>query len=140
MGDGEFGMHLIIDAKHPKLAMRSQEAIQTFFEKLVVILAMETLGPFVIRRMDQDNNRGFSAFQMITFSHVSFHGDEINNSFYLDIFSCQEFDVYQVLDFVQFYFEPDRMRHRVVSRNHLHGPAVGTLGYKIVEEELMDKE
>lgn len=114
-GEGPWGQHLIVDVVGYTKTL-SRGVVHGFVSDLVYVLKMTTLGEICIEEMHEENNIGFSAFQMITTSHVSFHEDRIHRRIYIDVFSCAEFEFGDVLVFIDSFFEPQSMTHRLITR------------------------
>ena len=113
------GQHLLVDACEVNEEIEYSASIENFFDELIEILGMKRLGPFVIEFVDELQNKGWSAVQMITTSSITFHADEIGMGFYLDVFSCKPFDEHLVLTLVHEYFEPKKIRSRNIARSIL---------------------
>lgn len=112
------GQHLIIDAcALTNDAFASKVAITDFFGRLIDALEMKQLGPLRIYRVEEPSNRGYTALQVITTSHIAFHADEIGRGFYLDVFSCRPFDAGKVVDLVVGFFAPAHFASSCVVRD-----------------------
>lgn len=111
------GQHLLVDVCGVNDEIKYADLIEDFLDRLIEALEMNRLGPFVMRRVDESNNKGWSAFQMITTSSIAFHADEIGNGFYLDVFSCKWFDENKVLELVRDYFDPKEVRSKSIARS-----------------------
>ena len=118
------GQHLLIDACGVNERVAEEESIIRFFDNLIDTLEMARLAPLTIERVDQPDNQGISATQMITTSHISFHGDEIGVGFYLDIFSCKPFENEKVLTLVRDTFEPQKLYSTILTRELSPCPGV----------------
>lgn len=104
-----WGYHLIVDGYEPNDAVCDPDKVKKFFDDLIVALDMKSLGPLIAGVVDEPDNKGVSAMQMITTSHIAFHSDEIGDAFYLDVFSCKEFDKSVVTHIVRATFEPEHI-------------------------------
>lgn len=102
-----WGKHLILDVANGDIeAVRSKEVIQNFVNELVVKIDMIAFGPTWIERFatHDETKSGISFVQMIETSNITGHFVDKDGSFYLDIFSCKDFDENDVLDLVEKYF------------------------------------
>jgi len=115
-GTGPWGKHLLVDCKNYSRRW-TKEHIARFIDGLIFLLKMKKLGPLVIDEMDEENNKGISAIQMITTSSITFHEDAIRKSFYLDVFSCSDFDAENVIDMIKAWFDPQDIKWQVIERN-----------------------
>lgn len=115
-----WGKHLIIDARGGNItAISSKEHIAKFVDELVVAIDMVKYGPLWIERFATHDpvKAGISFCQMIETSNITAHFCEIDGSFYLDLFSCKDYDVETVEDLIADYFEPNDMSVRIVDRD-----------------------
>ena len=103
-----WGKHLWIDAEAGNENVSSEEKIREFFDELIIAIDMVKFGDLWIQRFATHdiNKSGYSAFQMIETSNVAGHFVDKNGDFYLDIFSCKDFDQDTVLNLVKKYFNP----------------------------------
>lgn len=114
-GEGPWGKHLIVDVRGYSFPV-TRENLAWFMDLLIEKLKMNRLGPLHVEEMNEENNKGFSAVQMITTSSISFHEDAITKNVYLDVFSCDEFDVNEVLHLVDDWFVPYQVKHHLIWR------------------------
>ena len=59
---------------------------------------------------------GFSLVQLIETSSITGHFVDKNGDFYLDVFSCKEYDIQKVIKFVNNYFEPKSIKDTYLLR------------------------
>lgn len=105
-----WGKHLILDVANGDLeAVRSKEVIQNFVNELVKAIDMIAFGPTWIERFATHDatKSGISFVQMIETSNITGHFVDKDGSFYLDIFSCKDFDEEIVVELVEKYFGED---------------------------------
>jgi S-adenosylmethionine/arginine decarboxylase-like enzyme len=119
--DEHWGYHLLMDMSGCNKNINSVRKIREFYKELISELKMKTLSDLILEYVDEDNNRGHSAMQMITTSSITFHADDNNMCLYLDIFSCKTFDRDKALQTVQKHFEPASLAHKFIYRDA--GPA-----------------
>ena len=114
-----WGKHLIIDAENGNISkITDKDHIAKFVDNLIEKIDMVKYGPLWIERFATHdvNKAGISFVQMIETSNVTGHFVEKNGDFYLDIFSCKEFDPIIVLELVDDYFQPENMVYEEILR------------------------
>lgn len=104
-----WGYHLILDISACNKGIDEPEAIKAFFEELIRELKIKPLSDLMIYRVEGEQGRGLTAFQVITTSHISFHGDDDQRSVYMDIFSCLSFNPNPAVLLVKKHFEPQKI-------------------------------
>jgi S-adenosylmethionine/arginine decarboxylase-like enzyme len=90
-----WGWHLILDCKAGKQEhITSKELITSFAKYLVKALDMKAFGePTVVHFAEHDAEKaGYSLIQLIETSNITGHFVDISGDFYLDIFSCKEYN------------------------------------------------
>jgi len=115
-----WGKHLLIDAKAGSIpAISSKEHIAKFVDDLVIEIDMIKYGPLWIERFATHDpvKSGISFVQMIETSNITGHLVDADGDFYIDIFSCKDYKVDDVLDLVQEYFNPKSVSYKVVNRD-----------------------
>ena len=94
-----------------------EKDIEAFFTELIQALDMKPLSEFFCVRVDNEEGRGISAFQMITTSHIAMHFDDDGHNGFMDVFSCKKFDPRIVLQMIEKHFKPDNMMVQFVYRD-----------------------
>ena len=79
---------------------------------------MVAYGEPMVQHFGRGNKAGFTLVQLIETSNICAHFVEETNDFYLDVFSCKEFDPKHVEKVVKLYFAP-----KVSNRVFLHRQA-----------------
>ena len=115
-----FGWEVNLDLYdcHPA-KVRSRETIINFVVELCdEVLEMKRFGePWAERfGLDRAVTAGYSVVQLIETSSVVGHFSELNNTVYLDIFSCRPYDYKAVSAFCQRYFEAQRVVEHFIVR------------------------
>ena len=114
-----WGLHTLIDMKgcEPDL-IRDQENIRRFVETLIVEIDMVPLDVLSIKYCEthDPNKYGWSFYQMIQDSNISGHLVDIDNSGYIDVFSCKNYDPEVVLSLIQVFFEPQHVITKSIPR------------------------
>ena len=88
------------------------------FEMLVDGIEMKAYGkPIIEHFATHDSDKaGFSLVQLIETSSITGHFVDKNGDFYLDVFSCKEYDIQKVIKFVNNYFEPKSIKDTYLLR------------------------
>jgi S-adenosylmethionine/arginine decarboxylase-like enzyme len=112
-----WGKHLILDAAgcSPKM-IGSSKVIASFARTLVKRIDMVPYGKPQVVMFGSGNKKGYTLVQLIETSNICAHFVEENNSMYLDVFSCKDFEPDIVREAVQEFFDAQTFRTKVVSR------------------------
>ena len=117
-----WGKHLMIDAARLNgPAIRNPTRIHHFTAALVKRIDMIPYGPAQVVMFGSGNKKGYTMVQLIETSNICAHFVEENNSMYLDVFSCKDFDPIVVKETVEEFFEAKHMKLKVLTR---HAPGV----------------
>ena len=112
-----WGKHLILDAARvAPHTIRNPANIHAFNKALVKRIDMVAYGEPQIVRFGSGNKAGYTLVQLIETSNICAHFVEENNSMYLDVFSCKDFDPTVVKETVEEFFEAERMKFKVLTR------------------------
>jgi S-adenosylmethionine/arginine decarboxylase-like enzyme len=114
-----WGQHLIIDlARGRREAIRSRETIARFARELVAAIHMKAYGDPILAHFAEHSPKaaGWTLVQLIETSSITGHFCDLSGDAYLDVFSCQEFDVQTVIDLVEETFEPEHVQTTVLMR------------------------
>jgi len=90
-------------------------------------IGMQKVGPVELRYIETNNplDDGFSGFVIIATSHVSLHAWAPYRMVNMDIFSCEDFDVAEVVAFARKLFQTDDVEMHVVERAN-RSPRIST--------------
>ena len=112
-----WGKHLILDAAgcSPKM-IGCPIVIGNFTRDLVRRIDMVAYGDPQIVMFGTGNKKGYTLIQLIETSNIAAHFVEENNSMYLDVFSCKDFDPSIVKETVVEYFDAQKLSSRVLLR------------------------
>jgi S-adenosylmethionine/arginine decarboxylase-like enzyme len=112
-----WGKHLVLDAAgcSPKM-IGCPIVIKNFTTDLVRRIDMVAYGDPQIVMFGTGNKKGYTLIQLIETSNIAAHFVEENNSMYLDVFSCKDFDPSIVKETVREYFDAQRFSSRVFMR------------------------
>jgi len=112
-----WGKHLMIDAAGAAAnTIRNPSIIHDFNKTLVKRIDMVAYGTPQIVRFGSGNKAGYTLVQLIETSNICAHFVEENNSVYLDVFSCKDFDPVTVKETVEEYFQVKRLKMKVFTR------------------------
>jgi S-adenosylmethionine/arginine decarboxylase-like enzyme len=112
-----WGKHLMIDAARVTgHTIRNPAIIHDFNKTLVKRIDMVAYGQPQIVRFGSGNKAGYTLVQLIETSNICAHFVEENNSMYLDVFSCKDFDPIVVKETVEEFFEAKHMKMKVLTR------------------------
>lgn len=108
-----WGHHLMLDCRAGDLKLvRDGENIKQFAEDLVNKIEMTAYGDPIVEHFATHNPEaaGYSLLQLIETSNIAGHFVDINGDFYLDIFSCKEFDIEVAKKVVEQWFNPENIK------------------------------
>ena len=112
-----WGKHLVLDAGgcSPKM-IGCPIVIKNFTKDLVKRINMVAYGDPQIVMFGTGNKKGYTLIQLIDTSNIAAHFVEENNTMYLDVFSCKDFDPSVVKETVREYFDAQRFSSRIFLR------------------------
>ncbi len=102
-----WGLHTTVDLKDcdPDL-IRSADAIRDYVIQLCDLIEMNRFGePIIVDFGRNPEVAGYSMVQLIETSNISGHFANIDNSAYIDIFSCKLYNPYIVAEFTKNFFK-----------------------------------
>jgi len=73
--------------------------------------------PQVIHFADNTDKAGWTVIQLIQTSNIIGHFIDHSGDFYLDVFSCKNFEEHIVINTLMHYFEPEDIFFNVMSRD-----------------------
>lgn len=112
-----WGFHLLLDCSGCNSKIRDKESIKDFINVLVYKINMKPVGDVFIRHLSPTvENTGYSVMQMIETSNITAHFVESNQTAYIDVFSCKEFDPTVVESIVREYFSPTAINNTFLKR------------------------
>lgn len=101
-----WGYHTIIDASGcDHEAITNKDTIIAFAKQLVKDIDMVAYGEPQVIKFGSGNKEGYTLVQLIETSNICAHFVDENNTFYLDVFSCKEYDPKKVVEIAQDYFK-----------------------------------
>ena len=113
-----WGYHLILDCSKCNDSIKDKSTIEQFVRQLVKDINMVAHGDPIIEYLTPtEENSGYSLMQMIMTSNITAHFVNSNNSAYIDVFSCKEFDNNTVIKIVNKFFSPRKIRTTFITRH-----------------------
>jgi len=103
----------------PKSLLAQRKTFINFVKELVVAIDMVAFGePWIERFATHDLSKsGISFCQMIETSNITGHFVDADGNFYVDVFSCKPFNNDTVVEVVDKYFKPQKVRMHYISRD-----------------------
>jgi S-adenosylmethionine/arginine decarboxylase-like enzyme len=112
-----WGYHLLLDCAGCNSKIRDKESIKDFVSVLTRKIDMKPVGNLVINYLTPTTeNSGYSLMQMIETSNITAHFVESNQTAYIDVFSCKEFDPIIAEQVVTEYFAPSKINKQFLTR------------------------
>ena len=114
-----WGYHLILDCKSgSKKLIRDKQNLKNFVDELVNRIDMVAVGEPIIKYLASNavDKAGYSLVQLIETSSIVGHFIDSSGNFYLDVFSCKEFEIEKVTECVDEFFFPLKTRSRYLLR------------------------
>ena len=121
-----WGKHAVVDASGCDYnAIRNIKWIEEFVDELIEKSKMQKWGKMFYMDLENtdettlNDTAGFSVCQFITTSNITIHFANVSKSMYLDFFSCKDFDEQIVIDLVNKYFSPNKIKIKCFNRDAL---------------------
>ena len=111
--------HVMLDLYGCSPSLLENEAfLWDVLEQYPTHIGMQKVGPVELRYIETNNplDDGFSGFVIIATSHISLHAWAPYRMVNMDIFSCEDFDVAEVVAFARKLFQTDDVEVHVVQR------------------------
>ena len=108
-----WGYHLMLDCRGGVIdRVRDGENIKGFAKDLVEQIDMKAFGEPIVEHFATHNPEaaGYSLLQLIETSNIAGHFVDKNGDFYLDVFSCKDFDINIVKQVVIRWFDPENIK------------------------------
>jgi len=98
--------------------LENESFLRDVLDQYPTHIGMQKVGPVELRYIETNNplDDGFSGFVIIATSHVSLHAWAPYHMVNMDIFSCEDFDVAEVVAFARKLFQTDDVEMHVVQR------------------------
>jgi S-adenosylmethionine/arginine decarboxylase-like enzyme len=115
-----WGYHLLLDCRGtPVELIKERGYLVNFVKTLVKAIDMEAYGEPILEHFatHDPDKAGWSLLQLIETSNISGHFVDKNGNFYLDVFSCKPFDSADVIEVVNEFFNPEKIKMRFLVRD-----------------------
>ena len=111
-----WGYHLMLDCSGCQ-GINDRNQIYSFVKDLITQIDMVAHGePVIEYLLPGDPNQGYSLMQLITTSNICGHFMELDGTAYFDVFSCKEFNPVIVKKVVKSYFNPKKIKSKLIKR------------------------
>jgi S-adenosylmethionine/arginine decarboxylase-like enzyme len=111
-----WGYHLILDCSGCQ-DIDDKDQIYNFVKDLIQQIDMIAHGePVIEYLLPGEPNQGYSLMQLITTSNICGHFMELDGTAYFDVFSCKEFNPATVKKVVKHYFNPKKIKSKLIKR------------------------
>ena len=111
-----WGYHLILDCSGCQ-DINDKDQIYNFVKDLIQQIDMIAHGePVIEYLLPGEPNQGYSLMQLITTSNICGHFMELDGTAYFDVFSCKEFNPATVKKVVKHYFNPKKIKSKLIKR------------------------
>ena len=97
-------------------SIRCAVRITDFSKELVKRIDMVPYGNPIIKHFGTGNKTGYTLIQLIETSNITAHFVEENNSAYVDVFSCKDFESKEVEKVLMEFFQPHHIDSQMVPR------------------------
>lgn len=120
----DYGKELILDLVHCDSNWFTRKSIRAYFKKVCALIDMERgklcwwddLYTPEEERETEPHLVGTSAVQFIKTSNITIHTLPLLEKVFLNIFSCKDFDEYDVIRFTELHFEGDVIHRQIIRR------------------------
>jgi S-adenosylmethionine/arginine decarboxylase-like enzyme len=113
-----WGFHYILNLQRCNAnAIRNKQKIERFADVLVKRIDMVPFGRPQIQHFGYDNKAGFTLVQLIETSNICAHFVEFDNSAYIDVFSCKDFQTSDIDQTVHEFFKPHKIQSILLTRD-----------------------
>ena len=102
-----WGWSTSLDLKKCNYKIGNKNDILDYVLQLTDLIEMKRYGPCYINHFGEGNKSGYSMLQLIETSNISAHFCDQDNSAYIDIFSCKEYDSLEMERFSKKFFDAE---------------------------------
>lgn len=112
-----WGIYTSIDCYNcNKSLITSENHIRNYVTKLCNIMKIKPFSDCKIIKLGLNKTEGYSMAQLSKKSNISGHFISENDKIFIDVFSSQEYDSYEVISFTREYFEAKTYIYDVKNR------------------------
>jgi S-adenosylmethionine decarboxylase len=112
-----WGKHLILNCKAGNKNVLCKNAVSAFNTNLVKAIDMKAYGAPQVYHFGEDNKKGLTSIQLIETSNITGHFCDDSKDFYLDVFSCKDYNVSDVIRLVKETFQPENIESHTIYRD-----------------------
>ena len=118
--DAKWGMELVMDIHGCDSNKFDEKNLRSFFQDLCDISEMTAVGEPIFWHCESDMPHlgGTSAIQFIITSSILIHTVDMMNDAYINFFSCKDFDVQKVIEYITKHFSVGHYHYSVIKRGH----------------------
>ena len=95
----------------------NENNIAAFAKALVNRIDMKAYGEPQVIHFGEGDKEGFTLVQLIETSNICAHFSNDTGNFYLDVFSCKPYETDAVIEVVNQFFSPKKIRERYIERD-----------------------
>ena len=120
MKNKHWGYHFMLDCHDcDRATITNPDRIKEFSKELVERIKMVAYGePTVVHFAEHDIDKaGYTLVQLIETSNICAHMMDESGDMYLDVFSCKEFELSEVVNVVNKYFKPKNYKQTFLTRD-----------------------
>lgn len=111
-----WGYSTTLDLKKCNYKIRNEKDIKDFVYQLTDLIEMKRYGECKVIHFGSGNKSGYSMLQLIETSNITGHFCDEDNSAYIDIFSCKEYDEIAMEKFTMKFFDAESFMSRTIPR------------------------
>lgn len=102
----------------PHEIVDNKDSLKEFIVKATTLIHQKSSGPIYIDRFEDEKLRlsGYSGMTLHDTFSITVHIDEIDNRAFVDVFSCQDFEISKVVEFSKDYFAATRVKFSELER------------------------
>ncbi|MCF3652946.1 MAG: S-adenosylmethionine decarboxylase [Aigarchaeota archaeon] len=113
--------HLLVDLYGCNVdSLNNKELLEKALRDLSDIMGLRIiLGPILVHYAGKEGSpsgEGYSGFVVVAESHVSIHTDIRTGYASIDVYSCKEFDVQRIEEYLSQVFEPAEIEKQLILR------------------------
>jgi len=114
----KYGMEVVVDIHGCNISNFTKKRLDVFFKDLVELSKMQAVGKpkYWKETSNIPHLKGYSGIQFIKTSSILIHTLDILEAAYINFFSCKDFDVKEVIEFIQKHFEAKQINFTVLNR------------------------
>lgn len=115
-----WGYHTMLDCESgDRTKITNEQNIREFLKELVPAIGMKAYGEPMLEHFatHDEEKAGYSFCQMIETSNISGHFVDKNGDFYIDVFSCKDYDANTVVKIIDKYFKPRKIKTNIMKRS-----------------------